>query len=1075
MASSPAEKTRYGDYEIVKPIGKGKFAVVYRAKRISNDEVVALKRINVDSIDDKARDKTLKEVGFLQSLDHPNIVKYMDSFINDNDLVIVFEWAAAGDLKRQVRKAQERGVGFDERVVWKYFSQICDAIQHMHERRIMHRDLKPANIFLTLDGTVKVGDLGLSREMSENTIQAHSKVGTPLYMSPEVLKGDGYDFKSDIWSLGCILYELAMLKSPFKAEGLNLYSLFQKISKGDYLPLPEQYSDELKDLAYKMISTNPEDRPEIDFSCDVARDMRVLYSDKQKAAKRQEEAQARVAKAAEEKERAAGGGGPGQQEDGGGGSGGGGNAAPAESKEQQQPISDAKAAFPNSSRVVDEKAGGAVSAQQQQQLGQDQGYIPSGRQAEAKHQEQPVRSATNTNTNTNTNTSSNPTAAAAGGGWADQGRAGGSSNPRGRDNRNGSRSGGGGWGDNNSSNKDSSSRAQQRDGGAKRQQPDAGYESPVDFHRDDEPKAMPAAAPVVTRRLKGSPSPSKEQRQYQATQQHGAISPESPHPRRGVGYDDDDQGGGGGGGGGDFARTSRQIDFDNVSRISAAAAAAGGQRGTRGEEVLQTIKDSFVSFALSDAIYQKLVVLQCPLDDNLSGVPGSRRKPNGQGRLLPMHFAVDLGTLGGVAGYSRGSQEQFFQFRRMVEVCIWLLLRIGGRCGQLASSLDLDVNTPTMIAKQLLMIGGETGISDEVLGQCTPSGIAAGYGDSVCVFLNALTDKCVVAARLGAPALAYPTDGAGDDGDNEDDVVDAGDEEEDDEEVAEDDDLGGMGASRSGAVDMYASGDEDDNNNIGVGNDGSGSPQKPGGGKALIASVVDPRAWAQETERVAPMLARARQERAGFGGGDWGDHLQSLRSYNEGFGPAASTETPQKGARGEPIAVIARDLGVLQRGMEQALEKVKKAENMLNVKSTVSRLSSEYGSSKKDLEGLEEKVSDKSGKMGTLGDTLATISDKLGEIQEEMEDRHGQGDGAGGSSSGGTHQVVRVRAALQRIKEEINAMSLTVGMTEALLLSKRMQHSNDRREAHRKKNKSRHAKRGKGAAANDESELGRSR
>lgn len=170
----------FGDYEVLKPIGKGKFAIVYRALRRSDNLVVALKRINVDAIDEKARDKCLKEVGLLQSLDHPNIIRYMDSFITDNDLVIAVEWAAAGDLKRQLRKAQERGVGFEERIIWKYFSQICDAIKHMHERRIMHRDLKPANIFLTLDGTVKVGDLGLSRELSEHTVQAHSKVGTPL-------------------------------------------------------------------------------------------------------------------------------------------------------------------------------------------------------------------------------------------------------------------------------------------------------------------------------------------------------------------------------------------------------------------------------------------------------------------------------------------------------------------------------------------------------------------------------------------------------------------------------------------------------------------------------------------------------------------------------------------------------------------------------------------------------------------------------------------------------------------------------------------------------------------------------
>ncbi len=274
---------QFGPYEIIKAIGKGKFAVVYRAKRITDGEVVALKRISVDAINDKAREKCLKEIRLVQSLDHPNIIRYMDSFISDNDLVIVFEWAAAGDLKRQLRKALERGVNFDERIIWKYFSQIAEAIRHMHERRIMHRDLKPANIFLTLDGTIMVGDLGLSRELSEHTVQAHSKVGTPLYMSPEVLRGDGYDFKSDVWSLGCLLYELAMLKSPFKSEGLNLYALFQKISQGDYQPLPDMYSEELRSLTYRMISTDATDRPEVSEVCEISGKMRKVTTEKARA------------------------------------------------------------------------------------------------------------------------------------------------------------------------------------------------------------------------------------------------------------------------------------------------------------------------------------------------------------------------------------------------------------------------------------------------------------------------------------------------------------------------------------------------------------------------------------------------------------------------------------------------------------------------------------------------------------------------------------------------------------------------------------------------------------------------
>ncbi|KAK7241209.1 protein serine/threonine kinase [Aureococcus anophagefferens] len=270
----PRRQKKLRRYELIKPIGKGKFAVVYRARRIADDELVALKKIAVDSMDHRAREKCLKEVRLLQSLHHPNIIRYLDSLIEGDELVIVFEWAAAGDLKRQIRKAVERKQGFEERVIWKYFSQICDALAHMHEQRILHRDLKPANVFLTLNGTVKVGDLGLGRMMSEHTFEAHSKVGTPLYMSPEVLRGDGYDWKSDVWSLGCVLYELAMLRSPFKAEGLNLYSLFQKISKADYEPLPDTYSAPLRDLATAMLSVDPAERPDVAYVCDVATRMR---------------------------------------------------------------------------------------------------------------------------------------------------------------------------------------------------------------------------------------------------------------------------------------------------------------------------------------------------------------------------------------------------------------------------------------------------------------------------------------------------------------------------------------------------------------------------------------------------------------------------------------------------------------------------------------------------------------------------------------------------------------------------------------------------------------------------------
>jgi len=137
-------------------------------------------------MDPKQREKCLKEVKLMQPLDHPNIIKYKDSFIYNNELMIVTEWAEKGDLKKLMKIHQNEEALFDEQKIWSYIYQISSALKHMHNKRIMHRDLKPANIFIALNDSLKVGDLGLGRIFSDETVEAYSKVGTPLYMSPEV-------------------------------------------------------------------------------------------------------------------------------------------------------------------------------------------------------------------------------------------------------------------------------------------------------------------------------------------------------------------------------------------------------------------------------------------------------------------------------------------------------------------------------------------------------------------------------------------------------------------------------------------------------------------------------------------------------------------------------------------------------------------------------------------------------------------------------------------------------------------------------------------------------------------------
>ena len=231
-------------YKIQKRIGKGSFGSVFLVTDQDTGLDAVVKRVPLVELSDKERDQAKLEVQLMQNLEHPYLVSHLDSFLyNGEDLVIVMEFYRGGDLSGYL-SARGDGKYLDELVVVRILTQLSLALQYMHSRRVLHRDIKAQNIFLqahTEDPLTRapravIGDLGIAKVLGHTMAMAKTAIGTPLYMSPEVCEGDEYSYASDIWSLGCVFYELCALKHPFQSRDLS--GLVMKILTANYPALP---------------------------------------------------------------------------------------------------------------------------------------------------------------------------------------------------------------------------------------------------------------------------------------------------------------------------------------------------------------------------------------------------------------------------------------------------------------------------------------------------------------------------------------------------------------------------------------------------------------------------------------------------------------------------------------------------------------------------------------------------------------------------------------------------------------------------------------------------------------------
>ena len=254
------------EYEGYDRIGIGGYGSIFKVVKKGENKEYAMKIMEIKKdITQLTIENELNIMKKVCTMNHPNLIKYIEHFWEDskNKCSVIMEYCPNGDLSKVIEKANSQGQILPEDVILKYLFDILSGVEFMHENEIVHKDLKPSNILIGYNGDLKICDFGISRQLC--TIKTHTMfpIGTSGYASPEVVNNTKYSTSADMWSIGCILYELCCLKPLYPIEG-GIEGEYEKLlneTKLDLNNIPAIYSEKLKELIPIMLELDKSLRP----------------------------------------------------------------------------------------------------------------------------------------------------------------------------------------------------------------------------------------------------------------------------------------------------------------------------------------------------------------------------------------------------------------------------------------------------------------------------------------------------------------------------------------------------------------------------------------------------------------------------------------------------------------------------------------------------------------------------------------------------------------------------------------------------------------------------------------------